>query len=200
MKHYRALCSGRKSLNKHRKDSTYYESHHITPKSLGGSDDDFNLVLLTAKEHYIAHLLLFMHYKQLGGEALRKMSFALVSMAAHTNSNLCRKKITGSRTYSTIREAARLSRLGCVVEDTTAYRKPKSKKHKEAIRKARLEAPPRTPETKTKMRISALKRGDNFTGNYVQVKCPYCLKEGQLNAMKRWHFTNCKVEKEVSHA
>ena len=36
----------------------YYESHHIIPKSLGGSNDHNNLVLLTPREHYIAHLLL----------------------------------------------------------------------------------------------------------------------------------------------
>ena len=36
----------------------YKESHHITPKCLGGSDDADNLVDLTAREHFIAHLLL----------------------------------------------------------------------------------------------------------------------------------------------
>ena len=25
-----------------------------------------------------------------------------------------------------------------------------------------------------------------------QVECPYCGKIGGLNAMKRWHFNNCK--------
>jgi hypothetical protein len=35
----------------------YYESHHIKPKCLGGKDCKNNLVLLTAKEHYICHLL-----------------------------------------------------------------------------------------------------------------------------------------------
>ena len=36
----------------------YYEKHHIIPKSIGGSNSKDNLVLLTAKEHYIVHLLL----------------------------------------------------------------------------------------------------------------------------------------------
>jgi hypothetical protein len=36
----------------------YTEKHHIVPRSLGGSDDPSNLIALTAKEHYIAHLLL----------------------------------------------------------------------------------------------------------------------------------------------
>lgn len=36
----------------------YYENHHIQPRFAGGSDSDANLVLLTAREHYIVHWLL----------------------------------------------------------------------------------------------------------------------------------------------
>lgn len=36
----------------------YVEKHHILPKALGGSDDSSNLVALTAKEHFVAHMLL----------------------------------------------------------------------------------------------------------------------------------------------
>ena len=36
----------------------YYEKHHIVPKSLGGSNDSSNLVLLTFPEHVQAHKLL----------------------------------------------------------------------------------------------------------------------------------------------
>jgi hypothetical protein len=38
--------------------SGYTENHHIQMRSCGGSDDKENLVRLTAREHYIAHLLL----------------------------------------------------------------------------------------------------------------------------------------------
>lgn len=34
------------------------ESHHILPKSMGGSDDITNLVDLSPREHYMAHLIL----------------------------------------------------------------------------------------------------------------------------------------------
>ncbi len=40
------------------KKSGYYESHHIIPKSMGGSNDTDNLVLLTPEEHYLCHSLL----------------------------------------------------------------------------------------------------------------------------------------------
>lgn len=36
----------------------YTETHHIIPKSFGGSNDKENLVSLTAREHYLAHYLL----------------------------------------------------------------------------------------------------------------------------------------------
>jgi len=36
----------------------YTERHHILPRALGGSDDPSNLVVLTGREHWVAHLLL----------------------------------------------------------------------------------------------------------------------------------------------
>jgi len=36
----------------------YYEKHHIIPKCLKGNNEKSNLVLLTAKEHFICHKLL----------------------------------------------------------------------------------------------------------------------------------------------
>ena len=38
----------------------YTEIHHIIPKSEGGSNDKDNLVVLTGREHFIAHKLLWM--------------------------------------------------------------------------------------------------------------------------------------------
>ena len=35
-----------------------YERHHILPRSLGGTNDNSNLVLLTFREHYVCHHLL----------------------------------------------------------------------------------------------------------------------------------------------
>jgi hypothetical protein len=49
------------SIINYRIDNTpvgYCEKHHILPKCLGGSNDKLNLVQLTAREHFICHLLL----------------------------------------------------------------------------------------------------------------------------------------------
>lgn len=39
--------------------NSYYENHHIIPKSEGGLDDKNNIVKLTAREHFLAHWLLY---------------------------------------------------------------------------------------------------------------------------------------------
>lgn len=41
----------------------YREKHHIVPRSYGGSNSKANLVELTAREHFIAHWILFKIYK-----------------------------------------------------------------------------------------------------------------------------------------
>lgn len=52
----------------------YKETHHIIPRSFGGDDIKSNLVQLTAREHYIAHALLWkMKFEGVYGS---KMAFA----------------------------------------------------------------------------------------------------------------------------
>ena len=53
--HYNTLCEKARARPVF---EGYQEIHHVIPKSLGGDDDVTNLVALTAREHYIAHLLL----------------------------------------------------------------------------------------------------------------------------------------------
>jgi hypothetical protein len=43
---------------KDRKLNGYGENHHIIPKCLGGSNNKSNIVRLTAREHFLVHLLL----------------------------------------------------------------------------------------------------------------------------------------------
>lgn len=57
--------------------SGYVEKHHIVPRCLGGSSHPSNVVALTAREHFICHLLLT---KMLDGLAKHKMQFALNMM------------------------------------------------------------------------------------------------------------------------
>jgi len=61
--HYDNLIKTRKILNRKKYNGKYYEDHHIIMKSMGGTDAKNNRLLLTAKEHYIAHYLLWKIYK-----------------------------------------------------------------------------------------------------------------------------------------
>ena len=59
----------------------YSEKHHILPRSLGGSDNTTNLVTLSAREHFICHVLLT---KFTTGANKQKMLYAanMMSQAA----------------------------------------------------------------------------------------------------------------------
>jgi hypothetical protein len=78
----------------------YVEKHHIIPKCLGGTDDASNLVRLTAREHYICHLLLT---KMTEGLIRRKMLFAHWRMV-HGNQNQSRYQLT-NRQYESAKIA-----------------------------------------------------------------------------------------------
>lgn len=61
----------------------YYESHHIIPKSLEGDNSKRNRALLTAKEHYVCHLLL--PKMCLNSKHKGKMVFALMNLSEAAN-------------------------------------------------------------------------------------------------------------------
>lgn len=59
LKTYNNLISKGKTRGLNKGELDYYtEKHHIIPKCMGGTNDESNLVLLTAREHIIAHMLL----------------------------------------------------------------------------------------------------------------------------------------------
>jgi hypothetical protein len=55
---YNRLIQRSKLENRFKSEGKYYELHHIVPLCMGGNDDAENLVLLTAREHFISHWLL----------------------------------------------------------------------------------------------------------------------------------------------
>ena len=60
MKIYNNIIKNAKSKNRSKGNGEYFEKHHIIPKCQGGTNNPNNLVLLTAREHYICHKLLQM--------------------------------------------------------------------------------------------------------------------------------------------
>lgn len=65
---------------KDRKIDGYLERHHVHPKSLGGKNEKSNIVSLSAREHFVAHLLLpkalvdKSHSKKMGSALNRMLS------------------------------------------------------------------------------------------------------------------------------
>lgn len=55
---YFAIVQRANSEGRMKGGATFYESHHIIPKCLGGNNKKENLVLLTLREHFIVHHLL----------------------------------------------------------------------------------------------------------------------------------------------
>lgn len=60
-------------------DNLYYEIHHIIPRCMGGDNSQGNLVKLTAREHYIVHLIL---PKMVQGRAKYQLQTALWRMCS----------------------------------------------------------------------------------------------------------------------
>ena len=76
----------------------YVEHHHIIPRSEGGNDDKSNIVALTAREHYICHLLLAKIYND------DKMLSAVVFMQAAKERWPSREFKFNSSLYEAIRK------------------------------------------------------------------------------------------------
>lgn len=78
LKLYNSLIDHASNRNWSRKNATeYVEQHHIIPRSLGGNNKKENLVFLTAREHFLAHWLLFKIHT---GENKSKMANAFFRM------------------------------------------------------------------------------------------------------------------------
>ena len=84
----------------------YTEKHHIIPKSLGGKNETNNIVRVSARVHFILHLLLL---KMTEGSHLRSMSYAFVTMR---RSNKSLRNGINSRLFETYKKIASKQFLG----------------------------------------------------------------------------------------
>lgn len=122
LKTYYNLLTRAKRENRQRGDGRYYEAHHVKPNCLGGKF----LVLLTAREHYIAHFLLYKHFKKHGNKNQKiKMARAWKAMTFSSHDNIERYN---SHTFELARIAFNESMSG---ESHPFY----GKKHSDETRK-----------------------------------------------------------------
>lgn len=113
---YTNICT--KSLPRLKVKTNGFELHHIIPKSLGGSNDAENLVLLTFKEHYICHLLLC---QMLDGKNRYKMAWALSQLTS-------KHRITNSRQFEVSKKM--LSKCSKGIPKSEEWKKLMSEKNK----------------------------------------------------------------------
>lgn len=89
--------------------SVYYEKHHIIPKSFGGSNDVQNLVWLTAKEHFVAHHLLWKFSK---GQNKIKAMHAFFAMCFLQRPGIQQRIKISSRIFEHVRREYAASKKG----------------------------------------------------------------------------------------
>ena len=187
----------------------YYERHHILPKSMGGGNNKDNIVILTAREHFIAHWLLWRAYRT------PSMAYAFNMMTT----NKYGERYCNSRGFEEAKQAFIISRTGKIMPNISKALKGNilSEAHKAAISKSSpvwddkrraamskvhkgIKKPDghqvgennsrygTTMSDDTKMKISA-----NGLGRKQKRKdCPSCNKSVALNGITR-HQKVCNV-------
>jgi len=123
----------------------YKEKHHIIPKCMGGLNDKENLVELTAREHFLCHMLLCEIYT-----SNEKLKYALYLMNIGKQKNKETNYKISNRTYERLKKEHSLlmktkkPNLGNKHSDETKEKMSQSRKGKII-----------SDETKEKMRISS---------------------------------------------
>lgn len=105
LKHYNLLIETRKNLVR----DCYTENHHIIPKCYGGSDSPDNIVRLSAREHFVAHWLLWRANRD-------KKSASMFNAMLRASKG--QKRYKSSRGYKEAREAIRVTGKGVKLSDT----------------------------------------------------------------------------------
>jgi hypothetical protein len=152
-----------KNSNRYKGDGNYYEAHHIVPRCMGGEGKASqwrthpNIILLTAKEHFVIHKLLCEIYHKKWELVYAYWLFVNGNQSMNHNGN--KYYNIGSREYERVRiEQSELStkiNTGRTHSEETKQkmRKPRSEETKQKMRGKIL-----SEETKQKMREKATGR------------------------------------------
>lgn len=180
-----------------REDNIYYEKHHILPKCMGGKNNEDNLVLLTAKEHFISHLLLCRIYT-----TENKLWYALNLMS---NNKKYKDNFISARLYSEIKEKIDFSKInkGRVRSQETKLKISEAKKGQIPWNKGiKYKGESKSQETKDK--ISQTLKGHIISletrlkiskklKNDIYPKCPLCIEDLYV---KKYGMFGRKIKKQ----
>jgi hypothetical protein len=144
--------------------NTYFETHHIIPRCMGGLNDNNNLVKLTAREHFICHKLLVKIYptnKSLKHAYWRMSNFKRNGYAVDSK-NYAEAKILHADVCKSLPHLKNKS-----IKHRQNLSKSLSGKNKSDVHKQNLSMSKQSIEYKNKMSISASNAWSNAR-KYVQ--------------------------------
>lgn len=185
-------------------DDTYTEKHHIIPRCLGGTDDLDNIIKLSARQHFICHLLLI---KMVEPSIRHKLAYAAWQLSRNKNTKI------SSRIYEMLKKQMSLTYTG-------RKRKPFTEETKRNMSLAHLGKKKKPHRPETKKQISENRKGkaagkDNpFYGkkhskeimdriarlssekqkgvSKPKSECIHCKGHFAANMLSRYHGNNCK--------
>lgn len=207
---YNNIVNKAKSENRQKGTGIYYEAHHIIPICLGGAGTRSewkwhpNIVLLTAKEHFICHRLLCRMYP-----GNTKLVYALWRMCT-SKSNNQQRIVVSPLAYEEARlqyiksnpkKGKKLSgevknRMSVAALNRDPSRKVFGRKESEGTRfkKSVSKLGKRNPMFGRKMTEEQKELRRKLILQQPIVECEHCGKTGRGPTMKQFHFSNCKLK------
>jgi hypothetical protein len=161
----------------------YSEKHHIVPKSIGGTNNKENLVCLTAKEHFVCHLLLT---KMLIGPAKQKMIYAFWQLSNQTNIHQHRHKSSG-RMYTLARKMFSEQHSANMKQNHPFLKEENRKKHQLGVDRrgpTAVKGIKRSEETKEKLRNKI------WSNKAIESRLKNCLENANNRKGSTWTDTH----------
>jgi hypothetical protein len=157
----------------------YTEKHHVIPKTLGGKNDKSNIVKLTAREHFICHLLLT---KMLVDDNRHKMVYAL-HMLSNASNKLHQRYAPSSKLYEYERKIFAETH-SCKMKQNHPLKNPLHKQsHQLGIDKrgpTSIKGIKRSESMKEKM------RNREWTQKALDNRLANCLKSAEARKGSKW--------------
>jgi hypothetical protein len=215
-KYYYSIVNNRKT---NPAVNEYTETHHIIPRSLGGGDEEINLVKLTAREHFVCHWLLTKMHT--GAERGKMINALWIMQGKSIHQKRYETKIT-SRVYENLRKeySEHISKMN------TGRIQPLEEKQRQRAAQIGRKRAPFSDEWKINLSKNHKSKKEGFNGTISlearkkmsekakgrkqsaetiekkaaairgrkqeKILCPHCEQMISVNTYPRWHGDNCK--------
>ena len=209
MKHYYDLCLSRSEIDRQKGNGDYFESHHIFPTSIyqGKAGTDRDTVLLTAREHYMVHWLIWKGYESIyGKDDWRTIKMARSFWRTCNGNPEVRERSQSSRAYEISKRAMIESQTGKPLDpDNLSLLKGEDRTEaQKLVLLNRSHAPESrvrlTGDNRSEAQIEAQEKNSGTNNTYFKqsiLGCEHCSKEFRLSHYRQWHGDNCKLARRV---